>query len=146
MAARHAATIIIAGALVAVATPDPASRAAPALDYDFFKTNVQAIFLTKRPTHTRCYTCHENSNNAFRLEPLAQGATAWSEEQSRKNFEMASKLVNPGDPDHSRLLMQPLAPEGGGNVFHSGGRQFATKDDPGWKTLADWVNGKKGSE
>jgi hypothetical protein len=143
LAARHAATIIVAGALVAVATGDPASRAAPALDYDFFKTRVQAIFLTKRPTHTRCYTCHENSNNGFRLEPLSPGATAWSEEQSRKNFEMASKLVNPGDPDHSRLLMQPLAPEGGGNVFHSGGRQFATKDDPGWKTLADWVNGKK---
>ena len=71
------------------------------------------------------------------------GETFWSEEQSRKNFEMASKLVNPGDPDTSRLLMQPLAPEGGGNVFHSGGRQFASKDDPNWKVLADWVNGKK---
>ena len=143
MAARHAATIALAGVLVAVATPDPAPRAATALDYDFFKTRVQAVFLEKRPTHTRCYTCHEESNNAFRLEKLAPGAAAWSEEQSRKNFEMASKLVNPGDPDHSRLLMQPLAPEGGGNVFHSGGRQFATKDDPGWKTIADWVNGKK---
>jgi hypothetical protein len=40
-------------------------------------------------------------------------------------------------------LQHPLAPEGGGDVFHSGGRQFATKDDPDWKTLADWVNGKK---
>jgi hypothetical protein len=56
---------------------------------------------------------------------------------------MVSKLVNPGDPDHSRLLLHPLAPEDGGDVFHSGGRQFATKDDPVWKTLADWVNGKK---
>jgi len=143
MAARHAATIALATVLVAAAIPDPAPRAAPSLDYDFFKTRVQAVFLEKRPTHTRCYTCHEESNNGFRLEKLSPGATAWSEEQSRKNFEMASKLVNPGDPDHSRLLMQPLAPEGGGNVFHSGGRQFATKDDPGWKTLADWVNGKK---
>ena len=143
MAVRHAAAIALAGVLVAVATPQLTSRAAPALDYDFFKTRVQAVFLEKRPTHTRCYTCHEESNNGFRLEKLSPGATAWSEEQSRKNFEMASKLVNPGDPEHSRLLMQPLAPEGGGNVFHSGGRQFATKDDAGWKTLADWVNGKK---
>jgi hypothetical protein len=51
--------------------------------------------------------------------------------------------VNPGDPATSRLLQQPLAPEAGGNVFHSGGRQFASKDDPNWKILADWVNGEK---
>jgi hypothetical protein len=34
-------------------------------------------------------------------------------------------------------------PRPGGNVFHSGGRQFASQDDPGWKILADWVIGKK---
>jgi hypothetical protein len=143
MAARHTATIAAAIVLVAAATPHLTSRAAPVLDYDFFKTRVQAVFLEKRPTHTRCVVCHAEANNGFRLERLSPGATVWSEEQSRKNFEMTSKLVNAGDPDTSRLLMQPLAPEGGGNVFHSGGRQFASKDDPNWKVLADWVNGKK---
>jgi hypothetical protein len=143
MAARHTATIAAAIVLVAAATPPLTSRAAPVLDYDFFKTRVQAVFLEKRPTHTRCVVCHAEANNGFRLERLSPGATAWNEEQSRKNFEMTSKLVNAGDPDTSRLLMQPLAPEGGGNVFHSGGRQFASKDDPNWKVLADWVNGKK---
>jgi hypothetical protein len=87
--------------------------------------------------------CHADSNNGFRLEPLSPGAASWNDEQSRKNFEMAAKLVNPGDPGTSRLLMQPLAPEGGGNIFHSGGRQFGSKDDPGWKTLAAWVNGQR---
>jgi hypothetical protein len=104
---------------------------------------VQPVFLQKRDGHTRCYVCHAESNNGFRLEPLTPGATTWNDDQSRKNFEMVSKLVNPGDPDTSRLLQQPLAPEGGGNVFHSGGRQFASKDDPNWKILADWVNGRK---
>jgi hypothetical protein len=28
-------------------------------------------------------------------------------------------------------------------VFHSGGRQFGSQDDPNWKILADWVNGAK---
>jgi hypothetical protein len=143
MAARHKSTIAAAIVLVAAATPPLTSRAAPVLDYDFFKTRVQAVFLEKRPTHTRCVVCHAEANNGFRLERLSPGATAWNEEQSRKNFEMTAKLVNAGDPDTSRLLMQPLAPEGGGNVFHSGGRQFASKDDPNWKVLADWVNGKK---
>ena len=122
---------------------DAAGRACAALDFEFFRTRVQPVFLEKRPTHTRCVVCHADSNNAFRLEPLSPGAAAWNDEQSHKNFEMAAKLVNPGDPGTSRLLMQPLAPEGGGNIFHSGGRQFASKDDPGWKTLAAWVNGQK---
>ena len=116
--------------LLSAAAPLLPSRAAPQLDYQFFKERVQPIFLQKREGHTRCYVCHAESNNAFRLERLAPGASAWNEEQSRKNFEMASLLVNPGDSTTSRLLQQPLAPEAGGNVFHSGGRQFASTNDP----------------
>jgi hypothetical protein len=143
MSARRAGFVVMAALLAAAAAPQMVLRAAPALNYEFFKARVQPIFLQKRDGHTRCYVCHAESNNAFRLERLSPGANTWSEEQSRKNFEMASILVNPGDPATSRLLQQPLAPEVGGNVFHSGGRQFASKDDPSWKILADWVNGEK---
>ena len=143
MAARRAGFVVMAALLAAAAAPLMTLRAAPALDYEFFKARVQPVFLQKRDGHTRCYVCHAESNNAFRLERLSAGASTWSEEQSRKTFEMASILVNPGDPATSRLLQQPLAPEAGGNVFHSGGRQFASKDDPNWKILADWVNGQK---
>jgi hypothetical protein len=73
---------------------------------------------------------------------LPAGAAFWTEEQSRKNFDTVSALVVPGDPANSRLLLQPLAPEAGGNTFHSGGRQFASKNDPDWKTLAQWVTGR----
>jgi hypothetical protein len=117
------------------------AQTAPKLDYEFFKRRVEPVFLTKRPDHARCYICHVESNNAFHLERLSPEARAWTDEQSRRNFETLSTLVNPGDPDHSRLLLHPLAPEGGGDVFHSGGRQFASKHDPAWRTLAAWVNG-----
>jgi hypothetical protein len=117
--------------------------AAPALDFAFFKSRVEPVFLEKRPGHTRCVVCHAGANNNLRLERLSPGQSTWNEEQSRKNFEMVSKLVNPGDPDTSRLLLHPLAPEGGGDVFHSGGRQFPDKNDPRWKTIADWVKGAK---
>ena len=143
MAVRRVKLVVMAALFAGAATYSIASRAAPALDYEFFKARVQPIFLQKRDGHTRCYVCHAEGNNAFRLERLSSGATTWNEEQSRKNFEMVSILVNPGDPETSRLLQQPLAPEAGGNVFHSGGRQFASKDDANWKVLADWVNGKK---
>jgi hypothetical protein len=117
--------------------------AAPTLDYEVFKTRVEPIFLEKREGHTRCYVCHAESNNNFRLEKLPAGQAMWSDEQSRKNFAVVSKLVNPGDAATSRLLLHPLAPEGGGDAFHSGGRQFADRNDPDWKTIADWVNEAK---
>jgi len=113
------------------------------LDYGFFTSRVEPIFLKKRETHARCYTCHSESNNAFRLEKLSPGSNFWSDEQSRKNFQSASSLAVPGDRDKSRLLLQPLAPQAGGNPYHSGGRQFANRDDPDWKVLAQWVDGAK---
>ena len=118
------------------------SAGAQSLDYEFFKARVEPIFLQKRPGHTRCVVCHaERSNNAFRLEKLPAGGS-WTEEQSRRNYEMASRLVVPGKPGSSLLLLQPLAPEAGGNPYHSGGRQFETRNDPEWKILAEWVAGK----
>jgi hypothetical protein len=128
-------------AVISVSNSITPAKTPPTLDYEFFKSRVEPIFLTKRPDHARCYVCHVESNNAFRLERLAPGARDWTEEQSRRNFETVSILVNPGDPGTSRLLLHPLAPEGGGDVFHSGGRQFPSKRDPAWRALAAWVNG-----
>jgi hypothetical protein len=112
---------------------------AQSLDYQTYKTTVEPIFLKKRPTHARCVVCHASANHAFRLEPLNKGATTWTEAQSRKNFETVSQLVKPGEPLSSLLLIQPLAHSAGGAEFHSGGRQFASQDDPDWQTIVAWV-------
>jgi hypothetical protein len=112
---------------------------AQSLDYQTYKATVEPIFLKKRPTHARCVVCHASANHAFRLEPLNKGATTWTEAQSRKNFETVSHLVKPGEPLSSLLLIQPLAHSAGGAEFHSGGRQFASSDDPDWQAIAAWV-------
>jgi hypothetical protein len=117
--------------------------AAQSLDYEVYKSKVEPIFLKKRPTHARCVVCHAGANNGFHLQMLDAGAKNWTEEQSRKNFETVSKLVAPGNPLGSRLLLQPLAQSGGGEEFHSGGRQFANQNDPDWKTIAAWVKAAK---
>jgi hypothetical protein len=52
---------------------------------------------------------------------------------------MVSHLVKPGEPLSSVLLIQPLAHSAGGAEFHSGGRQFASQDDPDWQAMAAWV-------
>ena len=125
-----------------------ASTAAQSLDFEFFKARVEPIFLKKRPGLARCYVCHGvpekigYRRSSFRLQTLPPESTFWTEEQSRRNFEVVSRLVTPGDMAMSRLLMHPLNPDAGGD-HHSGGRQFASQSDPDWLTLAEWVRGGK---
>jgi len=118
------------------------AASAQTLDYQVYKSSVEPIFLKKRVGHARCVVCHAAANHAFRLEPLDQGATTWTEAQSRKNYETVIHLVKPGEPLSSILLIQPLAHSAGGAEFHSGGRQFASQDDPDWLTIAAWVKGR----
>jgi hypothetical protein len=116
--------------------------AAPKLDFDYFVQRVQPIFIKSRSGSGRCYDCHslESNKAAFHLETL-QAGEAWTEEQSRRNFENSSKLVAPGEPLKSRLLTHPLTEEAGGDPFHTGGKFWTSRDDPEWQTLADWVRG-----
>jgi hypothetical protein len=140
MSVRLVVTAVVSA--FALTTASLVSHAAGAPDYDYFKAKVQPIFLTKRAGHARCVMCHAEANNAFRLEKLPAGQETWTEEQSRKNFDTVLKLVQAtDDPLKSKMLVHPLAPEAGGDAFHSGGRQFANKNDPLWKTIAAWANG-----
>ncbi len=133
-------------ALLAVVTTLAAPGAAPAqtLDFDVYRTSVEPIFITKRDGYTRCAVCHHPvANNLFRLERIPAEGSSYTEEQSRKNFQVVSKLVVPGRPDDSHLLMYPLVPQEGGSAYHSGGRQWPSKKDPNWQAIARWVNGQK---
>src|SRR4029453_5954076 len=77
-----------------------AAAAKLTVDYEYFKTKVQPIFLEKRTGYTRCVVCHVGGGEggAGFLQRLSPGATAWDEEQSRKNFASVSRLVVPGQP------------------------------------------------
>ena len=137
------ARLVIATAVSALVlgSANFASEAAT-LDYDYFKANVQPIFLTKRPGHARCVMCHAESNNMLHLERLPPGQATWSEEETRKNFDTVSKIINAvDDPLEAKILVHPLAPEAGGDAYHSGGRQFANRNDPSWKTIYEWAKG-----
>jgi hypothetical protein len=113
------------------------------VDYQVYKTKIEPIFLKKREGHARCVVCHAESTNSFSLQPYPPGTKVWTEEQSRKNFEMVSYLVVPGKPEQSRLATHPLAKEAGGEEYHSGGRQFRSKDDPDWKAIVEWIKNAK---
>jgi hypothetical protein len=125
--------------------PVPSSTAPASLNFEFFKTKVQPIFLAKRPGHARCISCHGGSTaQMLVLQPLSPGSTTWNEEESRKNFEAVSRLVVPGNLK-SPLLIHPLAEEAGGDFFHSGGKHFNSQSDSEWQTLKAWVLGQTAS-
>lgn len=126
-----------------------AVAAAPSLDYGFFKARVQPIFLTRRPRHARCYSCHAlgagegDAPAAMRLQILSPGTTTWTEEQSRMNFEAVRQKAVAGNLMASPLLRHALRFEAGGDLEHGGGAQFTSANDPDWQTIAAWVKGAK---
>jgi hypothetical protein len=136
-----AAAAVSALALASFVQPSQAAS----LDYEYFKAKVQPIFVTKREGHAPCVMCHAEAANMLSLQKLPNGfGSAWSEEATRKNFDTVSKIVEAADdPLQSKILIHPLAPEAGGDAFHNGGRQFENRDDPSWKTIADWAKGAK---
>jgi hypothetical protein len=121
------------------------STSTQSLDFEVFKTRVEPIFLKRRAGHARCYACHASGTGPQYLVKMSPGSTFWTEDQSHKNFENVSKLVNRDDPMNSRFLIHPLSPMAGGDIAfaHGGGRQFESKDDPDWQTMAEWVSGPK---
>ncbi len=125
--------------LVALGVGQPAALD---LDFEVFRSEVQPIFLAKKAGFTRCIVCHSEGGRVGFLQELSDGATTWTEDESRLNFDAVSRLVTPGDPLGSRLLMHPLEPDAGGDEFHNGGRQFPSQEDPWFQTLAAWVRGE----
>ena len=92
--AANIGAIAVLIAMVASLSP----RAAPVLDYGFFKARVEPIFLEKRPGHVRCYVCHAESNNGFRLERLIEVA------EDKPTVRVTSRLTNTTDAAKTTTL------------------------------------------
>jgi YVTN family beta-propeller protein len=131
-----ATTILVCAAPTAIAQ----QSGVPTLDFDFFKARIEPIFTTKRVGNARCVSCHA-FGTPMRLQPLPEDSATWSDEAARANFEVIRARVVPGHPEVSRLLRHPLAEEAGGDPHHDGGKHWASKNDPEWQTLAEWVDG-----
>ena len=117
-----------------------AGQTTTTLDYDYFKAKVEPIFLNKRPGHARCISCH-GSGTPLRLQPLDPGASTWTDEESRKNFQTMQRVAFAGNAK-SRLLVHPLEESAGGDFFHSGGKHWTSQNDPEWQVLKNWVMGQ----
>jgi hypothetical protein len=130
-----------AAAPAAAAAAAPAPAAATRLNFETFRTRVQPILTSPRKGNARCVACHSRGGGNAYLEPLAEGSNAYTDEQSRRNFERVSRLVVPGEPLKSILLTNPLAEEAGGSHWHGGGKHWTSQDNAEWQALAAWVKG-----
>ena len=117
------------------------AAAASSLDFEVFRTKVQPILTSPRKGNARCTACHSRGGGNAYLEPLSPGSTTYTEEQSRRNFERVQRLVVPGEPLKSLLLLMPLAEGAGGSHWHGGGKHWQSQDSPEWQALAAWVRG-----
>ena len=134
------AILCLALMLLGLVGQQPASPSSSTmLDFEFFKTRVQPIFIAKRQGHARCVACH-SQGTPLRFQPLSPGATTWNDDESRKNFEAIQRVVVPGNAQ-SRLLIHPLAEKAGGDFYHNGGKHWSSQDDTEWQTLKAFVLG-----
>jgi hypothetical protein len=122
-----------------IGSGNPGATADPIVDVDFefFRSCVQPIFVNPIENAMPCTECH---SGVFAIPPPANAY--WTEEQSRLAFEELIYLIDPGRPDSSRFLHKPLHPNAGGDLMHNGGRRWYSKDDPERQALASWIRGE----
>src|SRR5688572_11843612 len=150
MAVVTAASVAVALGLATVASlsaePRPAQAPASAqgagapsaADIENYRNTVERVFMTDRggtvPGMAACVMCHtwQTKPQRFSLETPATDA-GWTVEQSRKNFDVVTKLINTANPEISRLLVKP---QGGA---HTGGQFWKSKEDPEYQAILKWI-------
>ncbi len=113
-----------------------------AADIESYRGKVERVFMTDRggtiPGMAACVMCHTwQTSVRFTLETPATDA-GWTVEQSRKNFDVVTKLVNTAAPATSRLLLKPLALSAGG-MGHTGGSFWKSRTDPEYLAVLSWI-------
>ncbi len=139
-----AASVLLATTLASSSSLSSAQAGFPtAADIERYRSTVEKVFMTDRggttPGYAACVMCHTwQTSVRFTLETPATDA-GWTVEQSRKNFDVVTRLVNTTAPATSRLLLKPLEPAAGG-MGHTGGSFWKSRTDPEYLALLNWIS------
>jgi hypothetical protein len=106
------------------------AETAPDIDVEFFQACVHPIFFQPIPSASglACVNCHSEE---------------FTQTDPEESWSAIDRLIEPGRPTQSRLLMHPLHPDAGGDYVHNGVRRWLSQDDPEWQMLAAWVSGER---
>jgi len=148
---RAAYALALAGFLASCQSDLTEPRALPELDRAFFDCRVQPV-LTKYCSALACHGDERRfftvfARNRLRLDADEAERNAFMQGGERAfNYESTRAFVTAGSPDDSLLTQKPLEQSAGG-FFHrgatlfGGGDVFATRDDPDYRVLVDWIEG-----
>ena len=107
-----------------------------------YRNVVEPTFLRDRggtlPGFAACVMCHTWQTSVRLTLETPAGEAGWTVEQSRRNFDVVTKLVNTADPESSRLLRKPLTPAAGG-LGHTGGTYWSSRTDPEYLAIVKWI-------
>jgi hypothetical protein len=111
-------------------------------DLEAYRSVVEPVFLRDRggtmPGFAACVMCHTwQTKVRFSLQTPATDE-GWTAEQSHRNFDVVTQLVNTADPESSRLLRKPLSPAVGG-LGHTGGTYWSSRKDPEYVAILQWI-------
>jgi hypothetical protein len=143
-----AGTFVVIAALAASLSGESQAPATPSsapprqADVDSFRKTIEPIFMRDRggtmPGYAACVMCHTwQTSVRFDLE-TPQSDAGWTADQSRRNFDMITQLVNTKTPENSYLLLKPLEPKSGG-LGHTGGTYWSSRDDPEYQAVLNWI-------
>jgi hypothetical protein len=147
----HAASVLLVGAMLSgvCGSPPPITNI-PALDYAAFTAQVEPELLGS----CGYSNCHGAKDRPMRLYspagnrvrkglPAQDGLT---EEEHRANFDRVRSYAATTSADLPDLLRKPLQLEAGGaghtGVDRFGKNVYGSKDDPRWRLLEAWVQGR----
>jgi cellulose synthase operon protein C len=115
------------------------------LDFDYFVTRVQPIFMKKAADGAACYSCHSTHALLRIAQPGPDGRA--TEAQLRQNFESAQKVIDLRQPEASLILRKPLSPTENpppGFLTHAGGPRWPRgADSEEYRTLLAWIKGAR---
>ena len=112
---------------VGAAAPMAAAQA-PEVSFEFFQACVHPIFYQVTPGGLACANCH---------------GAEFAQADAQVSWGNVQRLIEPGSPTQSRLLMHPMHPDSGGDYVHNGVRRWRSQNDAEWQMLAGWVNGER---
>src|SRR5215471_3676527 len=121
MAARRAKFLVMAALLAAAAASSIASRAAPALDYEFFKLRVQPIFLQKRVQAGTALARRQHLERGTIAQELRDGLDPGEPGRSRDQPSAAAAARARGGRQRLSLRRAPVRVQGRPELENSGG-------------------------
>jgi hypothetical protein len=118
------------------ATGDDEPVFVPTAGYEMWKAEIQPLVAE------RCSECHMGER--FNTASLIRAGEEFTEEETRRNYQVFIDMISADNPRHSRLLAKILPESEPEAIFHGGDIEPIAKSDPFYEKLYEWIGVEHG--